>query len=307
MLLSDFSSAYFDVIKDGKFSRPFLMFDEPTEQGLLVMTLNRKYFRKACDDRHISAIIVTPEVIRGFNIRDINKGLAVTSYPEYMLYYVDNFLADNDPAYSGRGDKPTNIGDNCVISDKAVIHSFDVEIGSNCIIEENAIIREGVSIRDGTVIRAGAIIGDSEIQVVNGPNNKNVFVKVSGGVEIGRNCEIGYYTVVQRGMLATGKTRIGNNVAIGSKVDISHDVIVGDYVDIRDDSFVAGHTRIGESTHIAPRCTLSGAIKIGSNVNVTIGSNVVNDLADNSTVAGNWAIDKEKYVLWNTMRLMKLK
>ncbi len=307
MLLSRFQSNYFDVIKDGEFKRPFLMFEDTKEQGLLVMTLNKKFFYKAYNDDNISAIIATPDVIEGIDLTDVCKGVAITEYPEYMLYSIDNYLVDNVYRRLGSEKKPTSVGVNCNISDKAIIGLVDVEIGSNCTIEENVIIREGVKIRDDTVIRAGAIIGDSEIQVVNGPGNKRVFIRVSGNVEVGANCEVGYYSVIQRGMLATGITKIGNNVAIGSKVDISHDVKVGDYVDIRDDSFIAGHTCIGESTHIAPRCTISGAICIGKSVNITIGSTVVNNLADNSTVAGNWAIDKDKYVLWNIKRLMKLK
>ncbi len=303
MQLSEFSQEYYKVVCEGTFERPCLMIGELTDFNLLVFALNAQYFKRAYENEHVSSIICTEECISDFDTQNSQKGIAVCSSPKYAYYSIHNWFIKNNLGYCGFSDNKTIVGDNTVIHNTAFISETDVEIGKNCVIEANVIIERGVKIGNGTIVRAGAIIGMDNVLDTRDDKGDLFHVDSAGRVVIGDNCVIGHYVTVARGWMSGEYTEIGNHVFLGSKVLIAHNVILGDNCDIKDNTQIAGYTVVGENTRVAPQCVISNKLNIGKNVNVIIGSTVTDNLPDGSEVAGNFAIDKKKFLMWQFRKL----
>lgn len=303
MQLSDFAPEFYRVVCNGQFETPRLMIGELTDYNLLVFALDKQYFRRAYENEHVSAIICNEKCIEDFEFSNCQKGIAVCSNPKYAFYSIHNLLARNDLKYCGLANKKTVIGQNTIIHETAIISSTDVEIGSNCTIGANVIIKRGVSIGNGAVIGDGVIIGIDNLVDCKDDNGNLLHIDSVGTVKIGDNFVIGPYATVARGWMSGGITEIGNHVFLGAKILIGHDVKLGNNCDIKDNTLVAGYTEIGENTNIAVQCVISNKLKIGKNVDIVIGSVVVSNVPDGSEVAGNFAIDKKKFLMWHLKKL----
>lgn len=302
MRLSEFSSFY-RVVCEGTFDRPCLMIGELTDYNLLVFALNAQYFKRAYENEHVSSIICTEECINDFSVQNSKKGIAVCSVPRYAYYSIHNWFIKKNLDYCGLANTKTVIGENTVVHDTALISETDVEIGRNCVIEANVIIERGVKIGDGTIIRAGAILGMDNVLDARDNKGDLFHVDSAGKVIIGNGCVVGHYVTIARGWMSGEYTEIGDHVFLGSKVLIAHNVVLGDNCDIKDNTQIAGYTVVGENTHIAPQCVISNKLYLGKNVNVIIGSTVTDNLSDGSEVAGNFAVDKKKFLMWQFRKL----
>ena len=59
---------------------------------------------------------------------------------------------------------------------------------------------------------------------------------------------------------------------------------------------IAGSTKIGDSVMAGGQVGISGHLSVGNNVQIAAKSAVLKNLKDNSSVMGNPAIDKYKYI-----------
>lgn len=97
---------------------------------------------------------------------------------------------------------------------------------------------------------------------------------------IGDNCFILENQTIQP------TVRIGNNVMIWSGNHIGHGCTIKDHAYISSHVCISGHTEIGERCFLGVNSTFKDFIKVGEAVFVTMGANVVSDIADNSVVIG---------------------
>jgi UDP-3-O-[3-hydroxymyristoyl] glucosamine N-acyltransferase len=175
-------------------------------------------------------------------------------------------------------------------------HSY---VGTNVKIGRDVDVHLGVVIYDNTVIgnrvtvRANAVLGAEGLDY--GRNQKGELKRVPhvSYLIIEDDVDIGSDTTVQKGILRP--TIIGKGTKIGPNCDIGHEVKIGKHCMITGMTFVGGATEIGDDTYIAPHSTIKNSIKIGSNVFVGIGSLVMHDVPDGTTVVGRPAIEIEKF------------
>ena len=135
-------------------------------------------------------------------------------------------------------DKPIVIGNNCVIACGAVIYQ-DVKIGDNCLISENAIIREETTLYGDVIIggcvliQYGVTIGE-RTRILNNSiiSSKSKIGKdnfISWGVttvsdrSFGNN---GYNEVVVGPVIGDGNS-LGPNVTVLSNIAIGNNNIIG--------------------------------------------------------------------------------
>ena len=172
-------------------------------------------------------------------------------------------------------------------------------IGKNVKIGKDVDIHPGVVIYDNTVIgnrvtiRANAVIGAEGLDY--GKNKAGELKRIPhiSALIIEDDVDIGSNTTVQRGMLRP--TIIGKGTKIGPNCDIGHEVKIGKHCIITGMTLIAGATEIGNHTYIAPHSTIKNSIKIGNNVFVGIGSLVIHDVPDGTTVVGRPAIEIEEF------------
>jgi UDP-3-O-[3-hydroxymyristoyl] glucosamine N-acyltransferase LpxD len=179
----------------------------------------------------------------------------------------------------------SRIANTAKVGENVSIAEVGVEIGANTIVESGCIIRSGVSIGSNCIVRAGTVLGSEgfEFKKIYGnltqiPHNKEVVIE--DNVTIGLNC------VVDKGIYAR-ETRIGSGTKIDANVHIAHAVIVGSNCMIASGVLVCGSSTIGNACWLGPRSVISNGLIIGDNVNVKIGSVVLNNILSNATVIGS--------------------
>lgn len=176
------------------------------------------------------------------------------------------------------------------------LHSYigtNVKIGKEVDIHPGAMIYDNTIIGNRVTIRANAVLGAEGLEY--GKNQKGELKRVPhlNHLIIEDDVDIGSNTTVQKGVLRP--TIIRKGTKIGPNCNIGHEVKIGKHCLITGMTLIAGSAEIGDYTQIAPHSTIKNSIKIGSNVFVGIGSLVIHDVPDGTTVVGRPAIEIEKF------------
>ena len=99
------------------------------------------------------------------------------------------------------------------------------------------------------------------------------------------------YNRLGKGVVVTRNAGLSNNISIGDNTYVSggvgHDGTVGKHSFISAGVVIGGGCTIGNGTYIGLNAAIRDHIKIGSNVIISIGSCVFQDLPDNVKVMGN--------------------
>jgi len=190
-----------------------------------------------------------------------------------------------------------------------VLHRFFVKetrtispiasIGKNVRLGKEVDVHPGVVIYDGTklgtrvTIRANAVLGAEGLDYGSNKTGKLLRVPHISSLIVEDDVDIGSNATIQRGILRP--TTIGRGSKIGPNCNIGHEVSIGENCIITGMTMIAGATKIGNNTFVAPHSTIKNSITIGKNVFVGIGSLVLSDIPDNTTVVGRPAVEIEGF------------
>ncbi len=278
-LVSGIASDFSDIVFAGE--KPFNRLSRITslkEDASCVYLGDRKYLRKM--NSMISMVITTPEI--GREINTDAYGVCMCSDPKRLYFRLLDHLNRLPPL----NQVENRIGKNCYISETAVLYDHDVVIGNDVTVEEFAVIYPNTTIGDHCIIRAGAKVG---IQDYNYYSEDSGLVHVfhAGGVAVHESAEIGYNSVVGRGLYAGDETVIGKNAKISHNVCIGHDVQLGKNTMIYSGAVIGGYTVVEDGAHITMNATVKNGIRIGKDAMVCMGSNVILNVSDGKKVFGN--------------------
>ena len=95
-----------------------------------------------------------------------------------------------------------------IISNHALVGSFDTEISNGCTIMDGVMITNNVKIGECCLINANTIITHDSII--------GRFADIAPNVAISGNCEIGEFVTIGTGAIVLPGVNIGNNVVIGA-------------------------------------------------------------------------------------------
>jgi len=157
------------------------------------------------------------------------------------------------------------VGANCTIGANTVIGA-ESSIGKDSLLYPNVTIYPGVNCGSNAIIHSQVVIGSDGFGFAR-DGDKQVKIAQLGGVQIGRDVEIGAGTTIDRGALED--TIIGDGVKIDNQVQIAHNVRVGDNTVICGCSAIAGSSTIGKNCIIAGAVGIINHITIVDNVTVT--------------------------------------
>ena len=188
----------------------------------------------------------------------------------------------------------SNIYENSIINNNVVIQSNctigpNVFIGNNVFISSNSSISNCV-IGDNSIIKSGVVIGSEGFGFEI--NTKKRIIH-SGNVVIGKNCNIGANSTIDRAVLDS--TIISDNCNLDNLIQIAHNVRIGKNAVIAAQVGIAGSTVIGSNVKIGGQAGVSGHLVIGDNVTIAAKSGVTKNLENNQVVAGFPAIDIKKW------------
>ena len=148
---------------------------------------------------------------------------------------------------------------------------------------------------DNVRIYEFALIGFEGFQYIRQADGTLISLGHTGRCFIGNNVSIHQHSSVGRGIREyeeiNGKiyrnTVIMDNSKIDSYVQVGHGVIIHESTLVCAGVIIGGHSEIGSQCYIGEGANIRNRIKIGDNVMIGMGSNVVSDIPDNVVVWGN--------------------
>jgi len=202
--------------------------------------------------------------------------------------------------------KPKTINGICsssIISEKSEVNpnssigSFvkiddNSSISKDVVIESHCFIGKGVFIGEGTYIKSGAKIGVQGFGFERDSKNNPIRIWHSGGVNIGKHCEIGSNTIICSGTIEP--TEIKNFVKIDDNVHLTHNCKVGDRSMIAGCASIGGSVSIGKDVWIGPNSSIINKVSIGDRANIVLGSVVLKNIKNDTTYMKN---NKKKFTI----------
>ena len=147
-----------------------------------------------------------------------------------------------------------------------------------------AIINDCVRVGKNVSIGACSVIGSPGFGMWRMSTGEFREFPQIGGVVIEDNVIIKANVCIDRGAL--GDTIIGSGSRIDNLCHIAHNCKIGKNVSIVATCIIGGSVEIGDNSWIAPNASILNGIKIGKNCVVGMGSVVLKDVPDNTTVKG---------------------
>lgn len=276
-----------EVLRDGEFGTVMLSglrFDR--NHKTISYILSMKYFPEV-KDAGVSCIICPKEIAEHVR-REFDGGICTSDDPKTVFFQTHEAISKQREVSFD-----TIIGENCNIAESAVISPKNVRIGNNVTIDPQVVIYDGVVIDDNVRIMGGAVIGSSAFYYYGDrENRRNVYS--AGTVHIYEGASIHPNVTIQKGVIG-GETKIGKYSAIDTCV-ICHDVYIGDNSVIAAGSSFGGWVEIKENAFVGLQTGIAPMTVIGKDSKVSMGAVVTKNVADNSQVSGNFAIDHKLYL-----------
>lgn len=251
-----------------------------TDGKACVYLEDKKYVKQILNN---VSMIITTECMGKQLIEECNEdmGVCICENPKTLYFKILNFISDSEEELV-----ESTIGRNCRVSEHAYIAPCGVKIEDNVCIEEFASVYEGTTIGEGSVIHAGAKIGIQDFNFYR-DGKKVCHVNHRGRVLLGKGVEIGFNTVIGRGLYSYGSTSIGNYTKIACNSSIGHDVKMGKNVMINSNVAIGGHVKIEDNASIALSVGIKNTLFIGEDSKVQMGSSVIRSVPDKAVVFGN--------------------
>lgn len=153
-------------------------------------------------------------------------------------------------------------------------------------VHETAVIYPHVKLGKGNYIGPYCVIGG------NGDIRGVKQYDFEGGVIIGDDNIISDLVVIHRPVAKDSFTIIGNRNIIMAQCYIAHDVEIQDDCEVCAHSVIGGYAKIENGARIKLNCTIRNRITVGKNSTVGMGSAVVKDVLEGTTVYGSPAKEK---------------
>lgn len=162
----------------------------------------------------------------------------------------------------------------------------NVSIGNGTVIFPNVVIEANSIIGQNCVIKSHVSIGTEGLGLELNPET-GILEKFPqlGKVIFEDFVEIGPTSTVRRGALKNTIVRKGTK--IGSMTNIGHNCDIGENCILTAGIVVSGSSKVGKHVFIGVNASIRNAVNIGSHVQIGMGSVVVKDVEDHTTVIGN--------------------
>jgi UDP-3-O-[3-hydroxymyristoyl] glucosamine N-acyltransferase len=275
--LSEFFSGG-EVQRDGGFAD--LGHADSLAPGTVAYCDSVHYLEVANANANVSCILVTPELAGKVAAE---KAMAVMPNPRNAFYRLHERLE-----LSPRRDET-------MIHPSAIV-SAGAKIGKGVIISERVVIRDDVEVGDGSFIDAGAILGAEGILYIQEDGN-NQRIRHRGTVCVGSNAVILANAVVVRAIHPGLPTVIGDHAIVGIASTIGHEAHLERNCVVSGNCVIARRARIGEGAWIGTSATVREYVRIGARASVKAGSVVIEDVAEEAEVSGNFAGPHRKRLL----------
>jgi len=104
---------------------------------------------------------------------------------------------------------------------------------------------------------------------------------------VSRHTEIGYGVMIMPGVSISPNVEIGNFALIYANSLIGHDTVLEDYSFVANCASIGSFVKLCSGSYIGSNASIKEHITVGNNALVGLGSVVLKDVLENSTVVGN--------------------
>lgn len=167
-------------------------------------------------------------------------------------------------------------------------------IGPGCHLMAGASVLDDVLLTEDVSVYPGAVIGTHGFGYERDASGTPQRLPHVGGVWVGQGVDIGANTVIDRGTI--GDTRIDAFTKIDNLVHVAHNVTIGEGCLIAAHAVIAGSAVLGDRVWVGPSACVSNGITIGSDVSISLGAVVTQDVAEGARVSGNFAIAHDRFL-----------
>ncbi len=189
---------------------------------------------------------------------------------------------------------PSRIDPTAKIHPKAHISETDVIIGPETIVEPGAVIMERSIIGARCHIGPNTVVGTKAYEMGKIEGVQKLLPQI-GGVFLGDDVTLLSGVTIAISMFPIF-TKIGSRSSVDNLCHIAHDCVIGEDVKITAGATLSGRVTLQDRAYIGPGSTISNGVTVGSGAKVTIGSVVIEDVAEKHTVAGNFAISHKDHL-----------
>ena len=267
------------------------------EKNICAFVEEKRFVRNIPDN--VDMLIIKKDMEEAVRLKK-GIGYVIVDHPRNVFWGIHNSLAGS---HYVREQKENQISKSAVISPKAEISSHNVVIGDNVVIEAFATIYENTTIGDDCKISSGCRIGGVGFQ--ENKNGKYIeTVNHYGGVTLKKGVELQSNSCIDRALFPWQDTVIGSYTKIDNLVHIAHAVKIGDACMLTANVTIAGFCQIGDEVWIGLGSILRNGIHVGNRARINMGSVVVDNVEEDMSVSGNYAIDHTRF-LFHQMKLRK--
>lgn len=255
------------------------------KEKTLSFCLSEKFVHQINANANITGVITTSELESDLNGA---KQVIVVDDPLWAFFTLYNGIAEANYTRV-----PTVIADSAKVHDSAYVSEYNVKIGENVVIGPNTSILEDVEIGDGCVIGANTVLGCEDVEVkMTSRGPISVFHESKLIVE--DNVNVGANVTIAKGIYGR-QTIVGSGTFVGVRSYISHGVHVGENCFILNCS-ICGSADIGNNVRINPGAVISNQVTVGNGAQITLGAVVIKNVKNDEKVAGNFAIDHNRFL-----------
>lgn len=274
------------LIRDCCFRKTSLVDKEHEQDRSCITYLTDSAYIESLLNGEFAGVICAPDLLEAVS-DSFDGGILVSEHPRTSFFEIHN-------AVYCKSELPDSfIDETAVVAEDAKIASKGVLVGAGSVIKSGAVIEENVRIGRDCTIMENCVLGAPAFYYY-GEGDDSRLVRAGCGVVIGDRVCLHAACVIQAGVFRP--SFLDDNVKISNGVHVSHDVQIGKNCLLPAGVALAGLSMLGDNCSLGVGVIVAPAVKVGHDAKLSAGAVVTKPVPPRVRYSGNFAIEHAAYV-----------